>query len=884
MKRPLVRSAAAFGIAVPLALAGVASFAWAEDPDVTSSEPQDSERQDPDDPEPDPRVVSVGIEEITVTARKREELLQSTPISMVAFGADELEGRQINSIADIGQAVPNLKLDLSNGSNNQTRIYIRGVGQDDARDNVDPGVGLYVDGVYISRLTGSAVSTLDVEGIEVLRGPQGTLFGKNTVGGVVSIRTRKPEPEFGGLARVRAGNFGLFETQATLNVPIIPERAFTRITLETQTDEGFTRNSTTGTRSGDNKLLKGRMALRVLPRDDMSLDLSYEQTQENEKTPTPECRIGNVFAPGNFLTQNFAVGPNGETFLETCDRDRGDDEPLTSSANFDAKDELDTQFAIANFGWDLSDSLSFRSVSSWRRVEIRTENTDLDATSVDGFGVGSLRNQNDSFSQELQLVGRAFNGRLSYTVGAYAFKEKGNGRTRLSSLANVLATIRAGETDSLLFPGSDLSFATFETISRSGTFDQALGDQDQGGFLTDAVLGLNQTIISRFENTSFAGFLEGTYDFNDRLSLTVGARYTVERKERQGKTIPLADAPSFGRRADRRTPTLGIPINERFGKWTPRVQLEYQATDAIFAYASYSRGFKSGGFNRTTVSPRDRRTGGARALPEDPGKFDEEILNSYEIGLKTQWLDNRLVLNLSAFFNRYDDIQLTTIQIDEDGVPTGQINNVGEATIRGLELDFQYRPLPQLTISGGAGLTEADYRDFTARVDAASELMRRGLINPATCKSFSADPAECDIGSFLSAADFVFQPDDLPMADFSDLDRTNTPNFNANLSVNYIFDLAEWGMLLARTTYFVQGDVEYATFNDDDVRQDRYGLLDGRLAWELPDGATTISFFGRNLLDRSFISGGFSLNDTNGVKTVFRSRPRSFGIDVSRRF
>jgi len=827
------------------------------------------------------RIPSEGIEEITVTARKREERLQSTPISMVAFGEEELEGRQINSVTDLGQAVPNLKLDLSNGSNNQTRIYIRGVGQDDFRDNVDPGVGLYVDGVYISRLTGSVISTLDVEGIEVLRGPQGTLFGKNTVGGVIALRTRKPEPEFGGFGRVRVGNFGLFETQASVNVPLIPERAFARVTLETQTDEGFTRNSTTGTRSGDNKLLKGRVALRILPRDDMSLDLSYEQTQENEKTPTPECRLGNPFAPGNFLTQNFAVGPNGENFVDSCNADRGDDEPLTASANFDAKEDLDTKFAIANFSWDLSDNLTFRSVSSWRRVEIRSQETDLDATAVDGFGVGSLRNQDDTFSQEFQLNGRALDGRVSYTTGLYAFKEKGHGNVRLSSLGNALAAIRAGQTGMLFFPGSFLSFRDIDAGGRSGTFDQDLA-QDQGGFLTDAVLGLNQSSSSRFDTLSLAGFVEATFDLTDRFSLTAGARYTTERKERQGKTIPLADAPLFGRRADRRTPTLGVPVSERFGKWTPRVQLEFQATDSIFAYASYSRGFKSGGFNRTTVSPRDRRTGGPRTTPEDPGKFEEEVLNSYEVGLKTQWFDNRLVVNLAGFYNRYDDIQLTTIQINEDGVPTAQINNVGEATIRGLELDFQLRPLPQLTFSGGAGLTDSDYRDFTARVDAGTQLRNLGLINPDTCKSFT--PTDCDLGSFLAATGFVFAPGDLPMADFSDLDRTNTPNFNANLSVSYIFDLATWGMVMTRATYFVQGDVEYATFNDDDVRQDRYGLLDGRIAWVLPDGETTISFFGRNLLDRSYLSGGFSLNDTNGVKTVFRSRPRSYGIEIARRF
>ncbi len=807
-----------------------------------------------------------GIEEITVTARKREESLQATPISMIAFDEEELEGRQIVRITDIGEAVANLKLDTGNGSNNQTRIYIRGVGQDDFRDNVDPGVGLYVDGVYLPRLTGSVVSTLDVEGIEVLRGPQGTLFGKNTVGGVVSIRTRKPQPEFGGSALLRAGSLGQLDTQATLNVPLIAERAFSRLTFETQTDDGYTRNRTKDSRSGDNKLLKARLALRLLPRDDMTLDLSYEQTKEDEQVPTPECRLGNPFASGRFLSDNLAAGPSSESFVDACVGDRADDSPRTAGADFDQQDDVDTSFATATFSWDLSERVTFRSVSSWRRVDVRTKRADLDATAADAFGIGTLRNQDDALSQELQITGRALDDRLDYTVGAYAFLEKGHSLTRLSALSNLLDAIRAGTTGSF--------------VLRDSVFTFDLLDVDGG--LTDAVLGLNGAGTTRFDTRSYAGFAEATYDLTSKLSLTAGARFTTERKERQGKTVPLPDAAQFASRADRAQPTLGVPVSSRFGRWTPRVQLEYQATDRLFGYASYSRGFKSGGFNRSVVSALDRRSGGLRSSPEDPGEFDEEVLDSYEVGLKTQWLDNRLVVNLAGFYNKYRDIQLTTVQIDEDGVPVAQINNVAKAAIYGLELDLIFRPLAQLTVTGGLGLTRSEYRDFTARIDTGTELLRSGRINPETCRDLT--PANCDPVSFLNATGFVFAPMNLPMADFSDEDRTNTPNFNANVSVNYILDLGGWGTAAARATYFVQGDVEYATFNDDQVRQSTYGLLNGRIAWELPDGATTISVSGRNLLNRSYVTGGFSLDDTNGVKTAYRSRPRTWSIEVSRRF
>jgi iron complex outermembrane receptor protein len=188
-----------------------------------------------------------GIEEITVTGRRREERLQSTPLSMVAIPDDELQARQFTDITDVGQAAANVKFDGANGSNSSTRVYIRGVGQDDTRSNVDPGVGIYVDGVYYPRAQGSVISVFDVERIEVLRGPQGMLFGKNTVGGVVQVVTKKPQPDFEGGANLRYGNFGQLETGLSLNVPLVAERAFARFSFNTQTSAARTRSRATET-------------------------------------------------------------------------------------------------------------------------------------------------------------------------------------------------------------------------------------------------------------------------------------------------------------------------------------------------------------------------------------------------------------------------------------------------------------------------------------------------------------------------------------------------------------------------------------------------------------------------------------------------------------
>src|SRR5262245_28055719 len=223
----------------------------------------------PDRERPTARVrgESTRIEEIVVTGRRREEMIQQTPLSITAFESEDLEARGLTQIDDLGKSVAGLKFDTIPGRSNIASIYIRGVGQVSESDELDPGVALYVDGVYYPRLVGSVIPLLDLERVEVLRGPQGTLFGKNSVGGAIQLITRKPGSELGGRAQVRAGNRDLVETQASIDVPLMAERVFSRVSFTTATDDGFVTNVLDGEKTGDNKLLAGRAALRILPGD-----------------------------------------------------------------------------------------------------------------------------------------------------------------------------------------------------------------------------------------------------------------------------------------------------------------------------------------------------------------------------------------------------------------------------------------------------------------------------------------------------------------------------------------------------------------------------------------------------------------------------------------
>jgi iron complex outermembrane recepter protein len=909
-----IRRAAAVATSLCL-VTGLAPSAAASEPAAEPAETTPEGAPKAEEPK------SKGIEEITVTGRRREELLQSTPLSMIAISDEELEARQISSITDVGEAAANVKFDTTNGTNSETRIFIRGVGQDDARSNVDPGVGIYVDGVYYPRAQGSAIGISDVERIEVLRGPQGTLFGKNTVGGVVHVITKRPAPEFEGQASVRYGKFDMVETNTSFNIPVIPERVFTRLSFTTQTDDGYLKNNFDGRKAGDNKLLAGRFALRSLLTDDLTFDFTAERSREDEKNPVNECRIGSPLSQGRFFQDNFT------DFVSQCNQTRSDGDDFRGSQSDVRKQDQDIVGFTGTFTLSVSDG-TLTSISSTRTVAQRSTGTDLDGSGAKSFALDRARFENGTWSQELQYTNKAFDDKLTYQVGAYAFEEEGHGKLSLDSLPALLASpsaelnanrasnrqdvlddlnalrlglingLTAGQTvtndrGQVLGPLGPVDSLTFgaidETVSRLAALRPFIGapgtpEQIQAALLAnsptrlrDNVFLLNGTLLDEFENRSYAGFGELTFDFTDKLALTAGARYTQERRERQGDQLRFPAADNFN------PDVLGRPISDRFDKWTSRVQLSYQATDDIFTYSSYSRGFKSGGFNATIVT--DDPIGLARS---DSGKFDEEVVDAYEVGIKTQWLDNRLVLNLTGYYYDYDNIQITTIQINEQGAPVGQISNVAEAIIKGIEFDFQARPLGNLLLSGGLGLIDDDYRQFTARVDTQQAFGASGLpaLLQGSCPNLvfeNPDPA-CTVLGQVSALGFFAAPGELPMTDMSDLNRTNTPNFSMNLSADYTIDLGGWGEVALRTTWYQQGKVFFSTNNDEDVSQNKYGLLNGRISWTLWDSKTTLAVFGRNLLDRRYLDGGFSVEDTIGSKPVFFGRPRTYGIEILRRF
>lgn len=750
------------------------------------------------------------IEEIVVTARKREERLQDVPVAITALQAEDLKARNIRRADEISNIVPNLVFDTALGDAASARIYMRGVGNGDPAITDETGVGVYFDGVYMARAQGTLLSLADIDRIEVMRGPQGTLYGKNTIGGAINVITTKPNFEgFSGRASLRLGNYDTVESRLSLNVPLIDERAAMRVSFATATSDGYTENKLSGGSDwSDNKLLGGRMSFLLVPTDNTDLLLTADRSKEHRKPSGGECRPVSTPSALGSLWELVAAFSDLRSFRAACTETLLRDEFDFTSEVGSAGDELDTYGTSATFTWDISESLTLKSISAWRRQELRGD-LEFDFTEL-RFGVQFREpQQQDQLSTELQLSGRALDGRLSFTSGLYWFREKADKAelqmigseidTRLP-LNPAFAPIIAAVTGDPL-----LAFALT-------TFPFSVGVVDASDFRS-----------TKIANLSYAAYGQATYDLTDRLSVTGGVRFTHERRE-----IDAFSMLFFSGR-------VRIPkqkLSDRFDAWTPMATLAYHFTDDVMGYATWSRGFKSGGFN-------GRATSGAEL-----DSYDPERIESWELGVKSTLFDRRLRVNLAAFYSEYEDIQTTVTGVDPNNpaIFTAVIENAAEATVKGVELEVAANPLRGLNVTASFGLLDAEYDDWKD-LDAAGMAV-----------------------------------------DKSDLDFTGAANFTMNLAAEYSFQFLDLGLMSARAEWAHVG----GRFNDPDNQEGLYagktGQLSARLALELKDGQTEIAIFGKNLLDRRYIANGINFEDIGGTVTRYYGPPQTYGIEVRRDF
>ena len=612
-----------------------------------------------------------GLQEVTVTAQRREEAEQSVPLAITALSADMLERQQIRSIQQLDQIVPNIVMNQNTGTSSASKIFLRGVGEDESFFTADTPVGIYIDDVYIARQTGAMFDLFDIERLEVLRGPQGTLYGRNTSAGAVKLVSKKPTlGEYQGQAELTIGSYDRFDARATGNVPLGDKAALQGAVL-VRTRDGYTRNAVDGRFVNDQDVKGARLSLLAEPTDRFHALLTADYIRERS---TPGYAVP--------LTLDALRDPLHDPVPRTGSF------WVTDSDIVDPKNDLDQWGASATLEFKATDDLTIKSITAYRTLDnLLYLDADGDVLLPPPSITGRFHLFQDQkqyqVSQELQAVDTAADNRFNYVAGLYFFRENNKQDTR--SVVGLPA-----------FVGVPISLA--------GRFDL--------------------TNIAREEMTtdSWAAFFSGTYKATDRLSLTAGLRYTRESKDFSNHVIlpngteqvvcinPTGAAPVQAAAAPCTPAQLALgyysfanesAFDRTWDDTTPRVVVDFQLTDSAMVYLSAAKGFKGG-----TTSGRD--TAALRNLLRIVG--DPETNWSYEGGLKADWLDRRLRTNLAVFRNKYDGLQFGVTTPDGG---FGRIN-AGNATIDGLELEVTAVPVKGLELNGSLGLLDSEYTKWTA--------------------------------------------------------------------------------------------------------------------------------------------------------------------------
>ncbi|MCK0532818.1 TonB-dependent receptor [Sphingobium agri] len=689
----------------------------------------------------DASVQSGGIEEIVVTAQKRSESLQKTPISMMAMTGADIEKKGIADITDLRTLVPSLAVTPHPNSATTARVFIRGIGNNDDQITVDPSVAVYLDGIYIARNQGLSAEVAEVERIEVLRGPQGSLYGRNATGGAINYITRAPElGEFSAKQTLAIGNYDQFRSRTRVNIPVGETLAVELGYLHSQKD-GFVDNPGTGVdRWGDQRLDAYRAAVLWQPTDALQLRYTYDRSDIND---TPVFMVAAPFYP------RMADRPTAGS-------------PLVRNL---MPNDATSQGHNLTISWEVADDVTLRSLTGYRKLSSITNQNYL--TGVAGpfpLILTGFDQKQDQWSEELQLVGSTFDRRLDYVLGAYYFDEDGE--------------------------SSDYSAIT-------------------GRPRMDRVATIHNRAYALYgQATLRPAFMEGLY-------LTGGLRWSRdERKATLDQTI---------------VPATGLPTvlprgagDNHFSNISPSLVIGYNANASLNIYAKYARGYKTGGYNIRASSIARFNEG-----------FGPETLDSFELGIKSSWLDNHLQANLALFRSNYKDIQ-TNIQSDPTNVAITDVFNAGKARIQGFELDLIAKPIDTLTLSVNYAYLDAKFQQIL-------------------------DQAGNDITSRYT---FV-----------------EAPKHTLTTSLEYRFPDTPIGVLTANIDYFLKSKVSTSTADRRYVIGD-YGLLNARLTLsDIPVGfgSWRLSAFGKNLTDKEYYIAHFN----GGLPSAIFGDPRTYGLEVT---
>ena len=694
-----------------------------------------------------------GIEDIVVTAQKRAENLQATPIAITAYTADTLTAMGITAVADVAATTPSLYSAPYPNSPTTIQLYMRGQGTNNPfQITKDGAVGLYLDGFYLSRPQSATMDLADIERIEVLRGPQGTLYGRNTTGGAVNIITKKPTGELGVRESFSIGNRDHIRSLTNVDLPAIGNLAL-KGTFLYSTIDGWTKNSG-GEDFGLRQQTAGQIAARWTPFDAVTVDYSFDIGRVRS-TPlyfsNPDL-IG--FIPGYTVSRKRTYRP--------IDLDK-------SEMNFNGHS--------LTVEWEASDTLTIRSLSGYRRVSSRTIQDYAEVFSTPSANrVTGIRPYDDmetrQYSQELQFVG-SIGDRIDYVAGLYYFREKGD---HYQDTRTVLAAAGA--------PAGSVR---------------------------------TQRLIDML-SVSKAAYTQITWKppvLDDRLSVTGGLRYTRDTR-RAARDLSSVFTQPDGTSFNARPPENNITNQQRFSRFNPSVTANFQASDDLMLYAKFSTGYRAGGSDESALFFAET--------------FGPESVVNYEIGVKSDWFDRRLRINLAGFLMDYKDIQLD-LPLRRSDPTINQAINAGKARISGFEGDVTIAPIDDLLLTASYAYLHSQIKTVIARAGT--------ILDPAVNPDSGFTIGENVASRFGQAY--------APKHAFSGAADYTVLHFDSGdivLHANY-----QW-----KDAAFASSPVGSAVTGRNYWAIPAYGTLDARLTvnFDLKGSDASIALWGRNITDRAY--------------------------------
>lgn len=736
---------------------------------------------------------------IVVTARRREESVQDVPIAVTALSGAQVQESGAVGFSQIQQLAPSLQITATNPRN--TNINIRGLGATPAFASLglEYGAGVYVDQVYYSRPTQAAFDLYDLQRVEVLRGPQGTLFGKNTTAGAISIVTEEPSftPEMRG--ELSLGNYSFYQARATASAPL-SDKVVLRLTFsDTNRDKGVQENIRLKERMHDLKTLSMRAQLLFTPTERLKFRLigDYSDFAQNGLVGVNRTfrttRVDGSTLPNNFLARaarfNYTALP---VYLDARKVD------LNRSIFVKIKTYGGTLIGDYDLG-----SATLTSVTGYRELQFRPK-TDGDVTGLDIFVDAGVRENQRQFSQELRIASNG-GGKLDYVAGLYYFNQR----------------------------IEDEFFTIYGPDAALWILGPAVGSTQASPAFQNALNGLTANGAAFAETKSYAAFAEGTWHAGP-FDLTAGLRYTNEEKSGAFSQVQVGPALSatdvlFGGQAIRNSFAANIPeyfVNSKEDNVSGRGTISFRPTDGVMLYATYSRGFKSGGLNlNATVAPR---------------VIAPEKIEAYEAGAKSQFFDRRLTVNLAVYQQTIKNYQ--SQQIDTAVAQTAYIANVGTVRSTGFEADVRARIMDGVSLFGALAYTDAKYLNFTN--------------------------APCPVEYFGLKT----------ICDLSGARLPGVSKVSWSAGANASLPLDDGGKIEFNADYAYRSNF-FTTYNlAVDSLAPGYGVANARVGYETADGRFNLSIFARNLFDKTYISIINPSAFNTGQSTATLGDPATYGV------